>query len=139
MLHPTYCLVFDEMKERSMKTMDRAATVSVVSCAGFYTSFGVFGYIYCALHAPLTTYPPGDILSAFPANLADVAVARFGIAISVISSYVALHFGARTCIQDLVLPQGATFSQVVGLNMAKSIDKPSVICIFNPTLSDNSA
>jgi hypothetical protein len=113
MLHPSYCLVFDEMQDRRLESMGRAVSWTLLGCTFVYSLFGIFGLFYCALDLPGVTppfNPPGDILVAFPHDYNDINVARFGMSISVISSYVGLHFGARTCIRDLCLG-GEDFSR----------------------------
>jgi amino acid permease len=117
MLHPSYCLVLDEMKERSLKAMDKAVLLSLTGCGILYAIFGIVGYIYCAVSTTYTdsndgsSIPPGDILKALPKTAVDVTIARFSIAISVISSYVGLHFGVRTVFQDLLLKEGQQFTK----------------------------
>ena len=51
---------------------------------------------------------PGDILQIYAAGdlPIDIVLVKLCISVSVVSSYVSLHFAARTCIQDLVLRHG---------------------------------
>ena len=46
---------------------------------------------------------PGDVLQMFPRGDLDVATARVCIVLSVVGSYVTLHFAARSCLEDLLL------------------------------------
>ena len=98
MAHPTYPLVFKELKGATLKKMDRLTVTAFGLCASVYIVIGFFGYTFCVMKNLVT---PGDILTAFDSTW-DVNVARLGIAVSVCASYAALHFAARLCVEDLL-------------------------------------
>merc|ERR1711879_503592 len=45
---------------------------------------------------------PGDALQMFP-NTPRAVIARFSISISVIASYITLHFTSSKCLEDLLV------------------------------------
>jgi len=107
-IHPTYPLVFAELKRpKTLTQMDRATNWAFAGCFFIYACCGTCGYVICAIFKGGAVYPvPGDILTVwdqggrFPL---DVMLAKLAIAVAVVASYTSLHFAARTCIEDLLL------------------------------------
>lgn len=110
-VHTTYPLVFAEMDSpKSLTRMDKAAGLSLFMCFIIYVLCGVCGTYYGVAtkyndgsDPKMIGVVPGDALKMFPEAPADVILARFCIAISVVGSFTTLHFSARICLQDLLV------------------------------------
>lgn len=98
--------------------MDTVCTYAFATCLVVYCACGCVGCLYAAsigfsedegwTHANSATrawrrQTPDDVLLTYPPEWASATVARCGIAVSVLSSYVSIHYTIRTCFEDLCL------------------------------------
>ena len=74
-------------------------------CFVVYLLVGASGYLYGVVRCDRGIVP-GDALQMYPEGGVDVIVARCCIAVSVVASYVTLHFTSSKCLEDVLLRRG---------------------------------
>jgi amino acid permease len=119
---PTYALIFSDLQQPTLPTMDSVARCGMGMCLLLYAVCGVMGVLYCKsinFRDPITgdATVPDNILAAFqvPNSIQlehqqqalgevpiDVTIALYMIVAAVMSSFVQCHFAVRKCLEDLL-------------------------------------
>eukprot|EP00040_Diaphanoeca_grandis_P020999 m.111710 g.111710 ORF g.111710 m.111710 type:complete len:479 (+) comp28142_c0_seq3:118-1554(+) len=135
--HITFPLIYASMKDRTFKKITAVNATTIVFCLSIYLLMGISGYLLLGAATPGDIlaglcgegdyYDPKlqdgccvpllnstTVLKVCPETKVDIlnVIARVCVFIKVVCSYAMLVFVSRTCVKDLLLPQGKPFTRV---------------------------
>jgi len=128
--HPSIPPVWSELHDKNTRNINWICFLSIFICGAFYTTLGLFGYLY------YYNETPENILQGWENDYLFL-VLRFGYSMVIIFSYPVLNFSTRNGIDSLLFKTEAPWWRhilesflIVGVTYVINILVPSIVIIF---------